>query len=284
MKAHFKLYPIKLMCRVLMISISSYYRWLIGKPSPRAQRDLILSALVKAAHQRTRETYGNERLHAELVSSGVDISLHKVRQLRSQHGLRCKQRRRFKCTTNSDHDKPIAPNLLKQQFTAERPNQAWSSDITYVWTKEGWLYMAGVKDLYSKEIVGYAISSRMTTDLCLKALAMAIKRRKPEAGLIVHSDRGSQYCSHLYRQYLDHHHFACSMSRRGNCYDNAPIESFWGSLKNELIHQTQYETREQARREIVEWIEIFYNRVRRHTKLGNISPAEAFNNFMLQAA
>ena len=267
-----------------MITISSYYRWLIGKPSPRAQRDLVLSALVKAAHQRTRETYGNERLHAELVSSGVDISLHKVRQLRNKHGIRCKQVKRFKCTTNSDHNKPVAPNLLKQQFVVERPNQAWSSDITYVWTNEGWLYVAGVKDLFSKEIVGYAIAERMTTDLCLKALDMAIKRRKPESGLIVHSDRGSQYCSQLYRQYLDHHQFACSMSRKGNCYDNAPIESFWGSMKNELIHQTQYCSREQARREIVEWIEIFYNRVRRHTKLGNISPAEAFNNFMLQAA
>ncbi len=153
-----------------MITISSYYRWLVGSPSPRAKRDLILSALVKAAHQRTRETYGNERLHAELVRSGVDISLHKVRQLRNKHGLRCKQVKRFKCTTNSDHNKPVAPNLLKQQFEAERPNQAWSSDITYIWTNEGWLYVAGVKDLYSKEIVGYAIAERMTTDLCLKAL------------------------------------------------------------------------------------------------------------------
>lgn len=284
MKAHAKLYPIKLMCRVLMISISSYYRWLIGKPSPRAQRDLILSALLKAAHSVSRETYGSERLHAELVSSGVDISKYKVRSLRSKLGLRCKQVKRFKQTTNSDHDKPIAPNLLNQQFTVESPNQAWSSDITYVWTTAGWLYVAGVKDLSSKEIVGYAIDERMTTDLCLKALDMAIKRRKPEAGLIVHSDRGSQYCSKAYRQYLEQHKFECSMSRKGNCYDNAPIESFWSSMKNELIHQTQYESREQARREIVEYIEIFYNRVRRHTKLGNISPAEAFNNFMLQAA
>ena len=173
---------------------------------------------------------------------------------------------------------------MNQQFAVERPNQAWSSDITYVWTKEGWLYMAGVKDLYSKEIVGYAIDSRMTSELCINALNMAIKGRRPKAGLIVHSDRGSQYCSQAYRQHLNRHQFQCSMSRKGNCYDNAPIESFWGSLKTELIHQKNYEYRLQAKVEIVEYIEIFYNRMRRHTKLGNITPVEAFNNYMQKAA
>ena len=272
------------MCRVLSVSMSSYYAWLTGKPTDRQQRNNILAALVKAAHIKTRQTYGVERLHAELKASGIEISLYKVRKLRSQLGLRCKQVKHFKCTTNSNHDKPTAPNLLGQQFTVERPNQAWSSDITYVWTAEGWVYVAGVKDLFSKEIVGYAIGSRMTTELCLDALSMAIKGRRPKAGLIVHSDRGSQYCSQAYRQRLNQHQFKCSMSRKGNCYDNAPIESFWGSLKNELIHQTQYESREQARGEIVEYIEIFYNRMRRHTKLGNIAPAEAFSNYMRIAA
>lgn len=272
------------MCRVLSVSISAYYAWLTGKPTDRQQRNLILAALVKAAHSKTRETYGVERLHAELKASGVEISVYKVRKLRSQLGLRCKQVKRFKCTTNSNHDKPIAPNLLGQQFAVERPNQAWSSDITYVWTNEGWVYVAGVKDLYSKEIVGYAIGSRMTTELCIDALNMAIKGRRPKAGLIVHSDRGSQYCSQAYRQHLAKHDLVCSMSRKGNCYDNAPIESFWGSLKTELIHQKNYEYRLQAKVEIVEYIEIFYNRMRRHTKLGNITPAEAFSNYMLNAA
>ena len=164
-----------------------------------------------------------------------------------------------------------------------------SSDITYVWTAEGWVYVAGVKDLFSKEIVGYAIGSRMKTDLCLEALNMAIKRRRPKAELIVHTlakrcFSGGQYCSQAYRQHLNQHQFQCSMSRKGNCYDNAPIESFWGSLKNELIHQTQYESRVRARGEIVEYIKIFYNRMRRHTKLGNITPVEAFSNYTRIAA
>ena len=284
MKAHRQLYPLYLMCRGLSVSISAYYAWLSGKPTDRQQRNKILAALVKAAHIKTRETYGVDRLHAELKASGVEISLYKVRNLRSQLGLRCKQVRRFKCTTNSNHDKPIAPNLLNQQFVVERPNQVWSSDITYVWTSEGWVYVAGVKDLFSKEIVGYAIGSRMTTDLCLDALNMAIKWRKPKAGLIVHSDRGSQYCSRAYRVQLDQHGLVCSMSRKGNCYDNSPIESFWGSLKTELIHQKDYEYRQQAKAEIVEYIEIFYNRMRRHTKLGNITPVEAFSNYMQNVA
>ena len=284
MKAHRRLYPLYLMCRVLSVSVSAYYAWLSGKPTNRQQRNKILAALVNAAHNKTRQTYGVERLHAELKASGVEISLYKVRKLRNQLGLRCKQVKRFKCTTNSNHDKPIAPNLLNQQFAVERPNQAWSSDITYVWTNEGWVYVAGVKDLFSKEIVGYAIGSRMTTELCLDALNMAIKGRKPKTGLIVHSDRGSQYCSQAYRRYLEQNQFQCSMSRKGNCYDNAPIESFWGCLKNELIHQNHYESRMQVRGEIVEYIEIFYNRMRRHTKLGNITPVEAFNNYMQKAA
>ena len=282
MKSHSKIYPIYLMCRVLKVSLSAFYAWLSCKSMDRTQRNLILSTLVKAAHIHTRKTYGNERLHKELTASGVEISKYKVRKLRGLLGIKCKQVKRFKCTTNSNHNHLVAPNLLNQQFSAERPNQAWSSDITYIWTAE--LYLAGIKDLYSREIVGYAIGERMTTDLCLKALNMAINTRKPKGGLILHSYRGSQYCSQAYRQHMNKHQLICSMSRRGNCFDNAPIESFWGSLKNELIHQTQYTLRSQARGEIVEWIEIFYNRVRRHTKLGNISPAEAFNNFMHKTA
>ena len=172
--------------------------------------------------------------------------------------------------------------MLEQHFAVTRPNQVWVSDITYIWTNEGWLYLAGIKDLYSCEIVGYAIGERMTVELCIAALQMALLRRRPNAGLILHSDRGSQYCAKAYQQLLSVVGIIASMSRRGNCYDNAPMESFWGSLKNELIHQRTYARRQTAIDEIVEYIEIFYNRKRRHTSLGNISPAQALKQFKLK--
>ncbi|OIQ98536.1 integrase core domain protein [mine drainage metagenome] len=228
-----------------------------------------------------RHTYGVQRLHSELVANGVIVTAYKVKVLRQRLGIYCKQRKRYKCTTNSQHDKVVAPNRLGQNFMVSRPNQVWVSDITYVWTEAGWLDMAGIKDLFSCEMVGYAIGERMTAGLCLAALQMAQLRRQPKAGLILHSDRGSQYCAKAYQKRLAQAGILASMSRRGNCYDNAPMESFWGSLKNELIHQTQYKTREEARDAIVEYVEVFYNRIRRHSKLDNISPAEALRNFKL---
>lgn len=282
MKAHQWQYSIRLMSDVLKVSRSGYYAWLNRQPSKREQEDVLLKLHVKVAHEATRHTYGNERLTAELVSKGVKISQYKVRTLREKMGLFCKQRKRYKCTTNSNHNKMTARNLLEQDFTATRPNHVWVSDITYVWTLEGWLYMAGIKDLYSKEIVGYAIGQRMTTDLCLTALQMALTRRAPQPGLILHSDRGSQYCSKNYLNYLKQCDIIVSMSGRGNCYDNAPMESFWGAMKNELIHQKQYVTRQDAYNEIVEYVEIFYNRIRRHSSLGNISPAQALKEFSLR--
>lgn len=282
MKRYQLQYPIAVMSHVLAVSSSGYYAWLNRKPSVRAQRDAMLEVHVKAAHEATRHTYGDERLHAELEANGVLISAYKVRALRQRLGLFCRQKKRYKCTTNSNHSQTVAPNLLEQNFTVTRPNQVWVSDITYIWTNEGWLYLAGIKDLYSCEIVGYAIGERMTVGLCIAALQMALLRRNPKAGLILHSDRGSQYCSKVYQQKLIAAGIIASMSRRGNCYDNAPMESFWGSLKNELIHQKTYLTRQTAIDEIVEYVEIFYNRMRRHTSLGNISPAQALKLFMLK--
>lgn len=281
MKAHQYLYPIAVMSDVLNVSNSGYYAWLNRSPSARMLRDALLTPHVQAAHEATRHTYGVQRLHSELIANGVIVTAYKVKVLRQRLGIYCKQKKRYKCTTNSQHDKVVAPNRLGQNFTVSRPNQVWVSDITYVWTEAGWLYMAGIKDLFSCEMVGYAIGERMTAGLCLAALQMAQLRRQPKAGLILHSDRGSQYCAKAYQKRLAQAGILASMSRRGNCYDNAPMESFWGSLKNELIHQTQYKTREEARDAIVEYVEVFYNRIRRHTKLGSISSAEALRSFKL---
>lgn len=267
------------MSEVLNVSCSGYYAWRNRCPSARTRRDALLTPHIKAAHEATRHTYGVGRLPSELIANGVAISAYKVKVMRQRWGLYCKQKQRYKCTTNSQHDTVVAPNRLGQDFTASRPNQVWVSDITYIGTQTGWLYMAGIKDLLSCEMVGYAIGERMTAGLCLAALQMAQLRRQPQAGLILHSDRGSQYCAKAYQQCLAQAGMLASMSRRGNCYANAPMESFWGSLKNELIHQTHYKTREEARNASVEYVEVFYHRIRRHTKLGNISPAEALRNF-----
>ena len=190
--------------------------------------------------------------------------------------------RKFKATTNSNHSLPVAKNLLDQKFDTTRPNEAWVTDITYVPTDEGWLYLSGVKDLYTCELVGHALSARMTKDLVDRALVKAVVAKRPPPGLIHHSDRGGQYCAYAYQKRLNQFGMKASMSRRGNCYDNAPMESFWGTLKNELIHHRRYETRDQAKREITEYIEIFYNRQRRHSRLGNLSPAAFTRQFYRQ--
>jgi transposase InsO family protein len=273
MKSHSTQYPITVMSRVLNVSSSGYYKWLQHKPSLRQQRQVQQETAVKAAHLKTRETYGYQRLHAELLAEKHVMSAYKVRTIRQKLGLRCKQVKKFKATTNSTHDLPVADNLLNQTFTAHRPNEAWVSDITYIPTDEGWLYLAGIKDIYTCEIVGYALGERMTKGLCMAALSLALAHRKPPAGLILHSDRGSQYCAYDYQKQLTKAGLVPSMSRKGNCYDNAPMESFWGSLKNELVHHQRYTTRKKAADEITEYIEMFYNRSRRHTRLGNVAPA-----------
>ena len=265
-------YPVPLMCRIYEVSLSGYYAWQGRPPSQRAQEDARLEVEIKAAHQRTRETYGAERLQEELADNGVNTTVHRIKRLRKKLGIRCKQKRKFKVTTDSNHTLPVAPNLLGQKFNANRPNQIWVSDITYVPTDEGWLYLAGHKDLFRGDLVGYAMSSRMTKSLITQSLFRGIAEKRPPKGLIHHSDRGSQYCAHEYRKILEQFGLVASMSRRGNCYDNAPMESFWGLLKNELVHHRHFKTRAEAIQTITEYIEIFYKRQRKQARLGYLSP------------
>jgi transposase InsO family protein len=247
--------------------------WLNRKSSKRAQEEGRLEVEIKAAHKRTRETYGPERLQHELKEQGVRVGICRIRRIRKKLGIRCKQKRKFKATTDSRHALPVAENLLNQQFEATEPNKVWVSDITYIPTEEGWLYLSGHKDLFTGEMVGYAMSSRITKNLVSQSLFKAVAAKRPGPGLIHHSDRGSQYCAHEYRRLVDQFKMRASMSRKGDCYDNAPMESFWGKLKSELVHHRHYKTREQAIREITEHIEVFYNRQRRQKRLGYLSPA-----------
>ncbi len=234
---------------------------------------------IKAVHRQSRETYGVRRLQPELEAQGFAAGRDRIARLRHVMGLRCKQKRKFKATTNSQHDLPVAPNLLEQCFEPVAPNETWLVDITYIPTNEGWLYLAGVKDVFTCEIVGYAMGERMTQALMAQALWRAVRNKRPKAGLIHHSDRGSQYRAHGYRKLLKQFGMQASMSRKGNCFDNAPMESFWGSLKNELTHHHRYETRANAKAAIQEYIEIFYNRQRRHSRLGYIAPARFAEEF-----
>lgn len=266
-------FPVPLLCRTLEVSPSGYYSWLKRPDSPRQKEETRLVIEIKAAHKRTRETYGPERLQTDLAEHGVRVGVHRIKRIRKAHGIRCKQVKKFKATTNSDHSLPVAENLLGQNFAAEAPNQVWVTDLTYIPTAEGWLYLAGHKDLFTGEVVGYAMGERMTRNLVSQSLFRAVAAKRPAAGLIHHSDRGSQYCALEYRKLLEQFGMQASMSRRGNCYDNAPIESFWGMLKNELVHHRRYATRREAMQEITEYIEIFYNRQRRQKRLDYLSPA-----------
>lgn len=266
-------YPLSLLCRVFDVSRSGFYAWLDRSPSARAEGDERLKVAIKAVHVQTRETYGVLRLWPELRAQGFETGRDRVVRLRRELGLRCRQKRKFKATTNSRHGFPVAENLLNQTFAPTRPNEAWVTDITYVLTGEGWLYLAGVKDVFTCELVGYAMGPRMTQDLTAQALWRAVRNKRPPPGLVHHSDRGSQYCADDYRKLVKQFGMLASMSRKGNCYDNAPMESFWGSLKNEMIHHQRYATRANAEAAIKEYVEVFYNRQRRHSRLGYISPA-----------
>jgi transposase InsO family protein len=233
-----------------------------------------LEVAIKAAHRRTRQTYGAERLQRELAEDGIRVGICRIKRIKRKLGLRCKQKRKFKATTDSKHKLPVAENLLKQQFKVHEPNAVWVSDITYVPTDEGWLYLAGHKDLFTCEIVGYAMGERLTRNLVNQSLLQAVTTRRPEKGLLHHSDRGSQYCSHEYRRLLRQFGLEVSMSGSGNCFDNAPMESFWGIIKQELINHRHYRSRREAMEDIAEYIEIFYNRQRLQAKLGYLSPVE----------
>ncbi len=277
-------YPLAVLCRVLSVSPSGYHAWRTRPPSKRTQARERLKLAAQAAHQRARQTYGAVRLQKELAADGFRASLGTIKRVRRELGLRCvQQKRRFRVTTtDSRHTLPVAPNLLEQRFTVTRPDEVWTTDITYVPTAEGWLYVAAIKDLFAGEIVGCSCGARMTTDLVVRALQQAVAVRRPTVGLIHHSDRGSQYCSHEYQELLASYGIRVSMSRRGNCYDNAPVESFWGTLKTELVHHRRYETRADAAHEIMEYIDLFYNRQRRQARLGYVSPAAYTQQFMRQ--
>jgi putative transposase len=265
-------YSIPKMARFFKVSASGYYKWLKRPPSKRTIEESRLETEIKAAHKRTRKTFGPERLQKDLAAHGVKVGILKIRRIRKKLGIRCKQVKKFKATTDSNHTLPIAENLLDQDFTVEAPDETWLSDITYIPTDEGWLYCAAHKDLFNGEIVGYALGPRITKDLVSRSLMRAVAAKRPPKGLIHHSDRGSQYCATDYRKLLARFGMRPSMSRRGNCYDNAPMESFWGTLKNELVHHHHYRTREEAVKQITEYIEVFYNRERRQKRLGYLSP------------
>jgi len=265
-------YPLPHLCQVLNVSASGYYAWLDRPLSKWAKEEARLEAEIRSAHRRTRQTYGAERLQQDLVEHGVQVGICRIKRIRRKLGIRCKQKRKFKATTDSKHSLPIAENLLDQQFTVTAPNKVWVSDITYVPTDEGWLYVAGHKDLFSGNIVGYAMGERLTKNLVSQSLFKALAAKHPADGLIHHSDRGSQYCSQEYRTLMERFGLKVSMSGKGNCYDNAPMESFWGTLKQELVHHRRYRTRLEATRDIIEYIEIFYNRQRRQARLGFLSP------------
>lgn len=266
-------YPITVMCRVLGVSRSGYYAWRKRTPSAREMANQTLWSRIKRIYDQSGGSYGSPRIQAELVDQGFQCGENRVARLMRRHGLRATAGVRFKLvTTDPNHPYPIAPNLLDQNFTAEQQDQIWLADITYIPTAEGWLYLAGVLDLYSRRIVGWAMSDSLERWLTLEALQMAIATRQPPAGLLHHSDRGSQYACDDYQALLTKSKMVCSMSRTGNCYDNAPMESFFGTLKTELVHQRQYRTRAEARTDIFQYLEYFYNRFRRHSALDYKSP------------
>ena len=272
-------YPIPYMSRVFNVSASGYYAWLDRPQSRRAQEEARLEIEIRAADKRTRQSCGPERLQKDLSEHGVKAGVCRIKRIRKKLGIRCKQKKKFKATTDAKHAHPVADNLLNQQFETTAPGKIWTTDITYIPTDEGWLYLAGHKDLFSGELVGYAMGSRMTKALVMQSLFRAVAAKRPAKGLIHHSDRGSQYCSPKYRKLLEQFGMTASMSRKGNCYDNAPMESFWGTLKQELVHHRRYSTRQEAIREITEYIEVFYNRQRRQAKLGYLSPVAYEHKF-----
>jgi transposase InsO family protein len=262
------------MCDALEISTSGYYAWASRTPSPTQARHEKLVAAIRVIHDEVKGRYGSPRMTAELIARGHDCSENTVAKLMQIHGIRAKAPRRFVRTTDSRHGLPVAENVLDRDFDPTAPNTAWSADITYIPTANGWLYLAVVEDLFSRMIVGWAMDATMTSRLVVDALEMAIRRRLPAEGLVAHSDRGSQYASDHHRSVLNRHGIACSMSRVAQCWDNAPVESFFASLKRELSHHEKYTTRDEARASLFEYIEAFYNRVRLHSSLGYLSPED----------
>jgi len=273
-RRHERRYPIGLMCRVLAVSRGGYYAWRRRGQSARAVSDRELVRQIREVHTGLRRAYGSPRVYLELVDRGIPCSENRVARLMRQHRIRSRRIRRFRVTTRSDHAYPVAPNLLNREFSAEQRNQRWAGDITFVWTREGWLYLAVILDLFSRRVVGWATSNRINRYLTLRALTMALDSRSPQENLLHHSDRGGQYACRDYRGELRDRLISCSMSRKRDPWDNAVVESFFATLKTELIHHEDFLTRRQATGQIFWFIEGFYNANRKHSFLGQISPAQ----------
>lgn len=270
---HREQWPVRVMCDALDVSAAGYYAWRERPPGFARQRREALVGLIRGVHADVKARYGSPRIHAELAARGHDCCVNTVAKLMRDNDIRAKTARKFRHTTDSNHTLPVADNILDRQFDPEAPNEKWVADITYIPTREGWLYLAVVEDLYSRRVVGWSMGATMTSRLVVDALEMAVKRRLPDEGLLAHSDRGSQYASEHYQRLLGKLGIECSMSGVGQCWDNAPAESFFASLKKELVHDADFATRGEARAAIFEYIEIFYNNQRLHSSLGYVTPA-----------
>jgi putative transposase len=277
-------FPVQVMCAVLGVSRGGYYAWASRAESARAADDRTLATEIRAAYEASRGRYGSPRVCAELRARGRRIGRKRVARLMRGMGLAARRRRRFRRTTDSRHTFPIAPNLLGRNFTAEAPDRVWLADLTYIWTAQGWLYLAVVLDLYTRRVVGWAMADHLRHELALAALDMAIVRQRPAPGLVHHADRGVQYAAHGYRARLRRHGMLCSMSRKGDCWDNAPMESFFATLKGELVEEADYQTRDEARADLFQYIEGFYNRRRLHSGLGYLTPEQKAAAFQSAAS
>jgi putative transposase len=272
---HREHWPVRLLCETLEVATAGYYAWRERPTSAQEQRRDVLAVEIRAIHAEVKARYGSPRIHAELAARGQTCCVNTVAKVMRDQGITAKTARKFHCTTtDSNHDLPVAENVLDRQFQPSGANETWVADITYIPTREGWLYLAAVEDLYSRRVVGWSMAEHLESRLVVDALALAVQRRLPGQGLLAHSDRGSQYASEHYQLLLAKHGITCSMSRRGDCWDNAPMESFFASLKKELVHDADFATRAEARAALVEYIEVFYNNQRRHSSLGYVSPAE----------
>ena len=267
-------FPVALMCRILAVSRAGFYAWRRRPVAARTRQDQVLTVAVAAIYAENHGRYGSPRVQMELRDRGQRTGRKRIARLMRMQGLRARPKRRYRTTTDSRHGLPVSPNLLARRFAVAQPNTAWVTDMTYLWTAQGWLYLAVIIDLFSRRVVGWSMSERIDRKLALDALRMALAQRRPQAGLIHHSDRGSQYASGDYQQLLAKHGLRGSMSRRGDCWDNAVAESFFASLKLELVYQVQWRTRAEVRTAIFEYIELFYNRRRRHSSLAYLSPVE----------
>jgi putative transposase len=273
-KEHTKRFPDRRMCRALKVSVSGYYDWCVRRPSPMRQRRSVIAQAAARYYFDSSRIYGYRKVHMDIIESGEEKCCPEtLRRIMRSLGLFSRVKRKFIATTDSNHTLPVAQNILDRDFRVAAPDRKWASDITYIATDEGWLYLAAVMDLYSRRIVGWSMSERIDASLVENALKMAVSQRRPQPGLVCHSDRGSQYASDSMQKLLGDQKIVCSMSRKGNCWDNACMESFFGSLKSEWIYGKRYAAKDSARKDVFKYIEMFYNRQRRHATLGYVSPA-----------